>query len=80
VTADALADPSTGKVKYFEGTPIPTSILIVALLAVAFYLGRIDDALWLGVRKIGFALIHPLTLIYAASGSAMISTVRIPKL
>jgi CDP-diacylglycerol--serine O-phosphatidyltransferase len=80
VTADALADPSTGKVKYFEGTPIPTSILIVALLAVAFYLGRIDDALWLGVRKIGFALMHPLTLIYAASGSAMISTVRIPKL
>jgi len=80
VTAGALADPSTGKVKYFEGTPIPTSILIVALLAVAFYLGRIDDALWLGVRKIGFALMHPLTLIYAASGSAMISTVRIPKL
>ena len=80
VTADALADPSTGKVKYFEGTPIPTSILIVALLAVAFYLGRIDDTLWLGVRKIGFALMHPLTLIYAASGSAMISTVRIPKL
>jgi len=80
VTADVLADPSTGKVKYFEGTPIPTSILIVAFLAVAFYLGRIDDTLWLGVRKIGFALMHPLTLIYAASGSAMISTVRIPKL
>jgi CDP-diacylglycerol---serine O-phosphatidyltransferase len=80
VTADALADPSTGKVQYFEGTPIPTSILIVALLAVAFYLGRIDDTVWLGVRKIGFALMHPLTLIYAASGSAMISTVRIPKL
>jgi CDP-diacylglycerol--serine O-phosphatidyltransferase len=80
VTAGALADPSTGKVKYFEGTPIPTSILIVALLAVAFYWGRIDEALWFGVRKIGFALVHPLTLIYAASGSAMISTVRIPKL
>ena len=80
VTAAALADAETGKVKYFEGTPIPTSILIVAFLAVAFYLGRIDDTLWLGVRKIGFALMHPLTLIYAASGSAMISTVRIPKL
>ncbi len=35
VTADALADRVTGKVKYFEGTPIPTSILIVALLGVA---------------------------------------------
>jgi CDP-diacylglycerol--serine O-phosphatidyltransferase len=26
VTAEALADTETGKVKYFEGTPIPTSI------------------------------------------------------
>src|SRR3954469_20836581 len=39
VTADALADTRTGKVKYFEGTPIPTSIALVAVLAVAFYLG-----------------------------------------
>ena len=30
-----LADEATGKVKYFEGTPIPTSIVIVALLGVA---------------------------------------------
>ena len=29
VTASALADVTTGKVKYFEGTPIPTSVLIV---------------------------------------------------
>jgi len=79
VTAGVLADPSTGKVKYFEGTPIPTSILIVAVLAVAFYLERIDEALWMGVRKVGPALIHPLTFIYAVSGSAMISTIRIPK-
>ena len=35
VTAAALSDES-GKVKYFEGTPIPTSILIVVLLGVAF--------------------------------------------
>src|SRR5918998_1797740 len=46
VTAATLADVSTGKVKYFEGTPIPTSVIIVALLGVAFLLGRIDDQLW----------------------------------
>jgi len=80
VTADALADADTGKVKYFEGTPIPTSILIVVLLGVAMWSGRTDSELWLGVHRIGFALLHPLTLIYAASGSAMISaTLRIPK-
>jgi CDP-diacylglycerol--serine O-phosphatidyltransferase len=79
VTALALADDETGKVKYFEGTPIPTSIVIVALLGLAVMLGRIDENLWFGVRKIGPALLHPLALIYGLGGSAMISTIRIPK-
>ena len=80
VTSAALADTDTGKVQYFEGTPIPTSIVIVLLLGVAFYLGRIDAEMWLGVITIGPAQLHPLALVYAASGSAMISaTLRIPK-
>jgi CDP-diacylglycerol---serine O-phosphatidyltransferase len=80
VTASSLADAATGKVKYFEGTPIPTSILIVGLLGVAFHLNRIDAELWWGSYRIGPAVLHPLALIYAASGSAMISaTLRIPK-
>ena len=80
VTAAALADSHTGKVKYFEGTPIPTSIAIVALLGVAFQLGRIEEALWFGAYQVGPAVLHPLALVYLASGSAMISaTLRIPK-
>ncbi|MCC7034439.1 MAG: CDP-alcohol phosphatidyltransferase family protein [Acidobacteria bacterium] len=80
VTADALADERTGKVKYFEGTPIPTSIVIVAILAAAFYLGRVGDALWFGVLEIASADLRPFSLIYVASGSAMISaTLRVPK-
>jgi CDP-diacylglycerol---serine O-phosphatidyltransferase len=80
VTAAALADEETGKVKYFEGTPIPTSIAIVGLLGLAFGLGRIDHHLWFGVYRIGPAHLHPLTLLYAASGSAMVSaTLRIRK-
>jgi CDP-diacylglycerol---serine O-phosphatidyltransferase len=79
VTGAALSDES-GKVKYFEGTPIPTSILIVGLLGVAFYEDAINEALWLGVHRIGPATFHPLTLLYALSGSAMISaTLRVPK-
>ena len=79
VTAITLAD-NTGKVKYFEGTPIPTSIAIVALLALAFHRGRIDTALWFGAWQIGPAVLHPLALVYVASGSAMISaTLRIRK-
>ena len=80
VTAAALADSRTGKVKYFEGTPIPTSIVIVAVLAVAFWQARVDEAVWFGVVRIGPATLHPLVLIYVASGSAMISaTLRVPK-
>jgi len=80
VTASALADEATGKVKYFEGTPIPTSIVIVVMFGIAQYVGHVDDDLWFGSVKIGFALLHPLALIYALSGSAMISaTLRIPK-
>ena len=79
VTAAALADAATGKVQYFEGTPIPTSILIVAMWGVAFALGRIDERLWFGAYSLG-PILHPLSLLYAASGSAMISgTLRVPK-
>jgi CDP-diacylglycerol---serine O-phosphatidyltransferase len=80
VTAAALADATTGKVKYFEGTPITTSIVIVAALAAAVQLGGVAENVWLGSYRIGPALFHPFAIIYAVSGSAMISaTLRIPK-
>jgi len=79
-TSSTLANSETGKVKYFEGTPIPTSVAIVALLAVAFWQGHIDGALWFGSGRFCGATLHPLALIYFLSGSAMISgTLRIPK-
>ena len=79
VTAEALSG-GTGKVAYFEGTPIPTSILLVGMLALATYLGAIGEQLWLGdVELAGFRL-HWLALAFAASGSLMISRIRIPKL
>jgi len=80
VTAAALADADTGKVKYFEGTPIPTSIVLVLLLGAAAVAGRVDDDLWFGAVRIAPATLHPLALLYGISGSAMISaTLRIPK-
>ena len=80
VTAEALS-AGTGKVKYFEGTPIPSSILIVLLLGVAFTNHATDNDLWLGAyRVLSVATLHPLTLLYLLSGLGMISaTIRIPK-
>ena len=78
VTAAALSD-GNGKVTYYEGTPIPTSLGLVAILAVAWWYGAIGDGLWFGRYKLGPAHIHPLVAMYALSGAAMVSRVRIPK-
>lgn len=79
VTAVELSD-SSGKVKYFEGMPIPGNVAIVALLGIAFGLNHTGPQLWLGAWRLGPGTLHPLTLIYALSGGAMISaSLRIPK-
>jgi CDP-diacylglycerol--serine O-phosphatidyltransferase len=79
VTAESLSG-TEGKVKYFEGTPIPTSVVIVGLLAVAAWNARIGADLWFGARQLGPWQWHPLVLVYALSGSLMISkTLHIPK-
>ena len=79
VTAENLSGDD-GKVKYFEGTPIPTSIVLVGLLALAAAQGAVGPNLWGGnVVLAGFTL-HPLVLLFAASGSLMISRIRTPKL
>ncbi|MCH7342520.1 CDP-diacylglycerol--serine O-phosphatidyltransferase [Pelomonas sp. CA6] len=79
ITAEKLSDGGD-KVRYFEGTPIPTSLLLVLLLWVAAAQGAIGDALWLGVTTVAGFKLHPLVLLFALSGSLMISRIRIPKL
>ncbi|HYG07162.1 MAG TPA: phosphatidylcholine/phosphatidylserine synthase [Stenotrophomonas sp.] len=79
VTAEQIAG-ADDKVPYFEGTPIPTSLILVIVLVVAAASGRIGEELWWGQWRIGPWLLHPLVLLYALSGSLMISkTLRIPK-
>jgi len=78
-TAAALSDES-GKVRYFEGTPIPTSMALVLVLAVLTNAGRIGARLPFGAREIAGFTLHPLVLLYLLSGSAMISkTLKVPK-
>lgn len=80
VTAEQLSGGGD-KVRYFEGTPIPTSVVLTALLAWAQWQGRTGDALWGGALQAGPWQLHPLALLYVLSGSLMISkTLRIPKL
>jgi CDP-diacylglycerol--serine O-phosphatidyltransferase len=81
VTAEQLAGDASGKVKYFEGTPIPTSVVLTGVLAWAAWEERLGDRAWGGVVQLGPWDLHPLVLLFVLSGSLMISkTVRIPKL
>jgi CDP-diacylglycerol--serine O-phosphatidyltransferase len=79
VTADELSE-GTDKVKYFEGTPIPTSFLILCALCVAAWLGALGEHMWFGEISVFGHMLHPLTLIFGVSGSLMISRIHIPKL
>lgn len=78
VTAEKLSEGSD-KVKYFEGTPIPTSLVLVIVLGAAAWQGALGDGLWFGAVQIAGYTLHPLVLMFAVSGSLMISRIHIPK-
>ena len=79
VTAEA-AHAAGERVTYFEGTPIPTSSLLVFLLAILAARGRIGEHLPFGAVDLGPFELHPFVLLFVLSGSLMISkTLRIPK-
>jgi CDP-diacylglycerol---serine O-phosphatidyltransferase len=73
ITAEALS-AETGKVAYFEGTPIPSSIVPLGVLMFAFH-----RTMLLPVRALGVEF-HLVALVFVLSGTLMISkTLRIPK-
>ena len=87
VTVAALPKDATGKSKYFEGAPIPTSLGLVTAMAVATRAGLVvggsgggmvggllgDETSWWG----GF---HPVAALFVIWGCLMVSkTLHIPK-
>jgi len=80
VTAENLSE-GRDAVAYFEGTPIPTSVLLPGILVLATWQGRIDEGVYGGVWAIGPWNLHPLVLLFVLSGTLMVSkTLRIRKL
>lgn len=70
----------SGKVSHYEGTPIPTSLALVAVLGAVYWAGAVHESMWLGALQLGPFELHPLSLMYGVSGSAMISgSLHIPK-
>lgn len=81
VTVAALPKDSTGKSKYFEGTPIPTTLGIASIMAYWVSQGWTLDNLPLGIWGEGTMLeMHPVVGLFVLSGCAMVSkTIHIPK-
>jgi CDP-diacylglycerol--serine O-phosphatidyltransferase len=79
VTAESLSAGSD-KVAFFEGTPIPTSVVLSGVLAFCAWQERLGENLYWDTWLIGPWELHPLALLFVASGTLMISkTLRIPK-
>jgi len=73
VTADSLS-ATTGRVEYFEGTPIPTGLVPLGLLMLLFHRGNLYPA-----NLFGLDFHWPVALFFI-SGCLMVSrTIRIPK-
>src|ERR1700744_2281639 len=61
VTTEEMSG-SGGKVTHFEGTPIPTSFVILLLLTIGAWMGAIGESMWLGTWRLGGFTLHPLVL------------------
>ena len=70
VTVAQVPKDKTGKSKYFEGTPIPTSLSIAALMSYWVYQGWILDDLPGGVLSFGseWLSIHPMVGLFVVHG------------
>ncbi len=79
ITAEAMS-LEAGKVTYFEGTPIPSSVFLVLVLMGLTWGGRVGESIPGGALDILSYTLHPLVLLFVLSGTLMISkTVHIPK-
>jgi len=68
------------KVPYYEGFPVPTSLFIVAMWAIAFYTDHVFGNIWGGNYKVLGRDFHPLSILYFVWGCLFVSaSVRIPK-
>src|SRR6185295_8095278 len=78
VTSASLTNAATGKVRYFEGTPIPTSVLLVLLLALLYRIEWIGQSFLWGRWVFADRVFHPFSALFFLNGSLMISTIRVP--
>ena len=79
VTASSRSDEN-GKVRFFEGLPIPSSLAVAAICAALTAFGSPSSGVPGSELTLGPISLHALSLLYLGHGFAMVSrTIRIPK-
>ncbi|KAH8916631.1 CDP-diacylglycerol--serine O-phosphatidyltransferase [Atractiella rhizophila] len=85
-TVASLPKDASGKSKYFEGLPIPTSLVVIGLWAICLrrgeYLGEkgLPFGIWAGLYNTTGLEVHWFSAVYGAWAAAMVSkTLKIPK-
>ncbi|KAK9473603.1 uncharacterized protein V1510DRAFT_414472 [Dipodascopsis tothii] len=81
VTVANIPKDKSGKSKYFEGTPIPTTLSLVFLMAYWVHTDRVLAGIPGGVALAGTRwAVHPAVALFFASGCMMISkSLHVPK-
>ncbi|KAI1002708.1 hypothetical protein K3495_g5489 [Podosphaera aphanis] len=81
ITVANVPKDASGKSKYFEGTPIPTSLSIVALMAYWVSQGWVSENLPMGTWAAGTMFeFHPVVGLFVLSGCLMTSKkIHVPK-
>lgn len=81
VTVAQLPKDISGKSKFFEGLPMPTSLSLVLGMAILVRMDNIMDALPFGIVREGlFFEFHPIVFVFFLHGCGMISkSLKIPK-
>ncbi|KAF2096911.1 phosphatidylserine synthase [Rhizodiscina lignyota] len=81
VTVQYLPKDASGKSRYFQGTPIPTSLVLVGVMSYWISQGWILENLPFGIALQSTVFeFHPIALIFVIHGCLMVSTtLHIPK-
>ena len=80
VTVAMLPKDASGKSQYFEGTPIPTSLGLVSLMAYWVYNGNTHANIPFGTVGSGIIEVHPIVGLFVVHGCLMVSkSIHIPK-
>ena len=81
VTAHLVPKDTAGKSKYFQGLPIPSSLMLVALMWYWIEYNYYQSGVPLGTFQVGQQPVHVFSVVWAVWSACMVSrNLKIPKL